>query len=219
MFGVALLSLAMGFSGAVVPGPLFALAVNQALLVGWSAGLWLSVGHMLTELALVGLLRLGLGGVLTRPAVTRGIAVLGGGVLLYFAWGMVQTAWHGPLLVNAGHAAMSAPQLVGMGVVLSVTNPYWLIWWGTAGVALIAAQTAKHGDRAWPAFFLGHTLADYSWYIAVTTALALGGAFLSPAVHRTLILTCGLGVAVLGVLFLLHPVREWWRKARITAEG
>jgi threonine/homoserine/homoserine lactone efflux protein len=212
MFGVALISLAVAFSGAVVPGPLFALAVDQALAVGWSAGLWLTVGHMCTELALVVLLRLGLGGVLTRPAVTRGIALVGGAVLLYFAFGMVQTAWHGPLTAGTHHAAMSVPRLIGMGVLLSVSNPYWLIWWGTAGVALIAAQTAKHGDRAWPAFFIGHILGDYTWYIAVTTALALGGAFLSPAVHRGLIGACGVGVAILGLAFLLHPVREWMQR-------
>ena len=208
MIGVVLLSMLVAFSGAIVPGPLFVATLNQALLVGWSAGLWLSVGHLLAELALVIAIAAGLGGVLRKPSVSRLVGIIGGLVLLYFAWGML-TSGYLTQLPEARHvrgAAMSIGMLIGQGALLSVTNPYWHLWWATAGIGLIAQQTGQYGPRAWSAFFIGHELGDFLWYVAVSTLVALGGNLLNPAVHRGLILTCGLGIAVLGVLFLWRAV-------------
>jgi len=219
MIGVALLSFLAGFSGAIVPGPLFALTINQALLSGWSAGLWLITGHMLSELSLVLLLRFGLGELLKRPRVTRVIALVGGLVLLYFAWDMMQTARLGIQVTgNAGvTTALSIPMLIGRGFLLTIVNPYWYLWWATAGVGLIAAQVEKYGAHAWSAFYIGHSLADYVWYLGVSLLIAGVGAFLTPTVHRGLIFVCGCGIALLGLLFLLHPVREWWKGRQATA--
>ncbi len=212
MLGVFLLSLLAAFFGAIVPGPLFALTLNQALLVGWSAGFWLIVGHMLVELALLGALRLGLGGLLQRPVVTRAIGLVGGLVLCYFAWGMLATGFSGHLATRDARApAMSIGMLVGQGALMSVANPYWELWWATVGIGLIASQTARFGARAWSVFFLGHTLADFLWYMAVSTLTALGGTFLSPAMHLGLIAVCGFGVAVLGIVFI---ARQLWTPAR-----
>jgi len=162
MIGVFLMSLLAAFSGAIVPGTLLALVINQALAGGWLAGVWIITGHALAELALLLALRVGLGGVLQRKAVTRVIGLAGGAVLLYFAWGMVAAA-RGGLVGTVGGTA-SAPMAVGVlilqGAVVSVLNPYWLLWWAAVGVGLVATQSAKHGGRAWPVFFTGHILAD-----------------------------------------------------------
>lgn len=213
MIAVALRSLFVAFSGAAVPGPLFALTLNQALLVGWTAGVWLMVGHMLVELGVVAMLRLGLAEVLKRRAVNLAVSLIGGAVLLYFAWGMADLALRGQL-TTAGdpHApALSAGMLVVQGAVMSLANPYWHLWWATVGVGLVAAQLQTHGARVWPAFFLGHISGDYLWYVGVSLLAGFGGHFLSPAVHRAIILTCAAGIALLGVLFLVRPLRERWR--------
>lgn len=220
MIGVGLLSFLVGFSGALIPGPLFAVALGQALQGGWTVGLWLTVGHMMSEAVLIGTLYAGLGRQLQRPMVTRIIGVVGGAVLLYLSVGMLQTAHdltEHPTAVNA--PALSVLSLILTGVLLTVTNPTWYIWWGTAGVGLIGGQLRRHGARAWPAFFVGHTLADYLWYIAVTAAAGLGGALLSTRLHQGLIVACALGVVVLGLLFLIRPVVEWWRERAVPTAG
>jgi hypothetical protein len=63
--------------------------------------------------------------------------------------------------------------------------------------------------RAWPVFYLGHGLSDMIWYLAVSLALACSGSFLSPSLHRGLIGVSGLGVAVLGMIFISHAVKDW----------
>ncbi|HEY3415902.1 MAG TPA: LysE family transporter [Armatimonadota bacterium] len=215
MLNVFLLSLAVGFSGAIIPGPLLAVTINQALRFGWTAGLWIALGHAVTELVLVGGLRAGLGGLLQRRWVRRIIGTIGGVVLLYFAWGMFATALDASALAAAQDSRVVASRLglFGVGVLLTVTQPYWYLWWATAGVGLIAAQSEQHGTRAWPAFYVGHILADILWYVIVSTLIALGRGFMSPAVHRAIILVCAVGVAVLGVYFLYRQYAEW-RDAR-----
>ncbi|MHB9131681.1 MAG: LysE family transporter [Armatimonadota bacterium] len=216
MIAVFFLSLLVGFSGALMPGPMFAVTVQQALLVGWSVGLWISIGHVLAELALFVALRFGLGDLLTRRTVTRVISVVGGAVLLYLAWGMFQTALHGVLAHGASaKGAMTYGKLIGQGAILSLTNPTWHVWWATVGIGLIASQIAKHGRRAWPVFFVGHTLADFIWYVGLSTIIAMSGSFFNERLHRGLILLCAAGVTAIGVKFLLQPIIEWWRGRRL----
>lgn len=211
MIGVLLLSLLTAFSGAIVPGSLFALTVNQALLVGWMAGVWLMVGHSLAELALIIALRFGLGGFLQRPRVTRAIGMVGGIVLLYFAWSMIALALGGTFGVSDGHGAMSIGMLILQGALMSLLNPYWGLWWATVGIGLIATQTQRHGPRAWPVFYLGHITADFIWYVAIAILVALGGSRLNEHLHRGLILVCGILIAIFGVLFLVRPVQQMLR--------
>jgi threonine/homoserine/homoserine lactone efflux protein len=213
MIGVFLVSLLTAFSGAIVPGTLFALVINQALLTGWMAGVWIITGHALAELALLVALRVGLGAFLRRKAVTRVIGLVGGAVLLYFAWSMVDLAHHGSLRTAGDEhaAAMSVGVLILQGAAVSVLNPYWHLWWATVGVGLVATQSARHGGNAWPTFFTGHILADYLWYVAISVLVALGGKAVDPAVHRIIILVCAGFIAVMGLSFLLAPLRETLR--------
>lgn len=220
MIRVALLSMVVALSGAMVPGPLFAVTLYEARLVGWSAGVWLIAGHMLAELLLVALLFIGLGGVLKRPLVTRTIGIIGGAVLLYLAWGMVATALgQAPLATEQAAATHTPAGLILQGLLLTVINPYWYIWWATAGIGLVAAQTGRHGRRAWPVFFTGHILGDYLWYVAVSTTIAIAGSFISDALYRGLIVICGAFVAALGVGFLIVSLRPRPREDSPAPEG
>ncbi|MHB9023993.1 MAG: LysE family transporter [Armatimonadota bacterium] len=218
MLSVLLLSLAVGFSGAITPGPMLAVTIDQALRVGWTAGLWIALGHAVTELALVGGLRAGLGGVLQRPWVRRIIGMVGGLVLLYFAWGMFATTPAALATAADGKMIASRLGLFGLGVLVTVTQPYWYLWWATAGVGLIAAQTEKYGPRAWPAFYVGHVLADFIWFIFVSTLIALGRGFMNPTVYRTVILVCAAGVAALGIYFLYRQFAEWHEAGKAPTE-
>jgi len=199
---------------------MLAVTIDQALRVGWTAGLWIALGHAVTELALVGGLRAGLGGLLRRPWVRRAIGIIGGLVLLYFAWGMFATALApaAPVAAQDGKMVASRLGLFGLGVLVTVTQPYWYLWWATAGVGLIAAQSAKHGPRAWPAFYVGHILADFIWFILVAILIALGRGFMSPTVYRTVILVCAVGIAALGIYFLYRQFVEWHEAGKAPTE-
>jgi len=215
VIGVFFQSFLGGFSGAVVPGTLFAITVQQALLIGWTAGLWLILGHMMAELTLLVLLRAGLGGFLQRPKTTRVIGLVGGTVLLYFAWQMIAVIFENQLTnAPAGGTVvpLSGVMLAGQGLLLTLVNPYWYLWWATVGVGLIGTLAGEHGHRAWPVFFVGHELADYLWYAVVSIFVAVSGRFLSPAIHHGIIFTSGVGIAVLGIYLIYRQLVGWARE-------
>ena len=99
-FKIAIVSFLVGLSGAVMPGPLFAIAIQQALIVGWTAGFWLINGHAIGEIILLFLIRYGAGNFLTRPVISKIIGIVGGVVLLYFAYNMIYTAINGSFALN-----------------------------------------------------------------------------------------------------------------------
>lgn len=205
MIGLFFLSFGMGFTGAVVPGPLFVANFQHALAVGWTAAIWLITGHALAELLLLIGVRLGFGGALTRPAVTRVIGIIGGLVLFWFAGLMIFSP---PPKEIVHGTALAVGALIGQGFLISIVHPYFYIWWGAVGIGLISDQALRHGPLAWPVFYIGHILADFTWYVAAALLVALGGHFLSPTNHHTLIVACGVIVALLGVIFIVRALRD-----------
>ncbi|MCP8321996.1 MAG: LysE family transporter, partial [archaeon] len=53
-------SLIIGYSGALMPGPVLIVTINEATKRGFKSGFYVPIGHALLELILVVLLTLGL---------------------------------------------------------------------------------------------------------------------------------------------------------------
>ncbi len=86
------------------------------------------------------------------------------------------------------HQKRSGP-LLSAGIILSLSNPYWTIWWATIGLGyLLSCRTL--GIAGVSAFFLGHIAGDFTWYSAVSALVSKGRHFLSDRVYRGLIGVC-----------------------------
>ena len=57
------------------------------------------------------------------------------------------------------HGGIREP-IVG-GIVVSLSNPYWIIWWATVG-ATFMTQSLELGLLGIGAFYVGHILSDFS---------------------------------------------------------
>ncbi len=75
-------SFGVGFTSALMPGPLTTLAVRESMQRGFWAGPLLAAGHSLIELALVIGLALGLSRFLVEDPVKAGVGIAGGLFLL-----------------------------------------------------------------------------------------------------------------------------------------
>lgn len=187
-------SFLIALSGAMMPGPLLTAAVGAGARRGFIAGPLLIAGHGILEIALVAAILLGLAPYLQQDGVFVAIALAGAAILLWMAFGMFRSLPSLSLARETGDGRRG--NLVLTGILMSVLNPYWVIWWATVGLAYIL-----HSRRFGPAgilfFFAGHILADFAWYSAVTGAVGRGRRFLSDGLYRAIIGGC----AVLLVFF------------------
>ncbi len=128
-------SFGIAFSGAMMPGPLLTVTVSESARRGWVAGPLLILGHSILELVLVLAVLLGLQPFLTHDTVTGSISLVGGGVLIWLAVGMFRSL---PSLSLSQDTQTSAHgNAIITGILMSLANPYWTIWWATIGLALL----------------------------------------------------------------------------------
>ncbi len=205
-------ALLIGFSGAIMPGPVLTATLSETLKRGFWAGPLIVLGHALLELAVLAAVVLGLAAWITRPDVLGLLGMLGGALLVLMGAHMALTA--GAAVERAlrrregGAPGGGRRGPVLLGVVLSLSNPYWALWWATIGLNL-AGQALRLGPVGLASFYAGHISADLAWYSFVALAVAQGRRVCPPAVYRWLIAGCGLAMAVLGVYFAGDGAGRW----------
>jgi threonine/homoserine/homoserine lactone efflux protein len=195
-------SFLMGLSGAMVPGPLLTVNINDSFRRGFWVGPLLIFGHALLEITLViGLIK-GLDRLLLEPVFKGCITLFGGMVLLWMGWGMLKDAWlkRVTLELAAQNDSGGMPPILA-GVIVSVANPYWVLWWATIGLTYVTLAM-QIGTIALTVFMTGHLLADLSWYSAVSFGVVSGKKFINEQVYRVIILVCGLFLCGLALYFI-----------------
>lgn len=192
-------SFLIAFSGALMPGPLLSATISESGSRGWKVGPMYMLGHGILEALLIAGLFLGLAPLLVSNAAFITIAFAGGCFMIWMAVGMFRSL---PGLSLGGETVEAAGSLPLTGALMSLANPYWIIWWATIGLGyvMIAGNLGFSGVLA---FFLGHILADLAWYAFVSLAVHKGRDILPDKVYRWLIAFCA--VFLLGyAAFLLY---------------
>lgn len=200
-------SFMVGLSGALMPGPLLALTVGEVARRGFWAGPLLILGHGILELALVVALVAGLSRLVGNTLVSGVVGIVGGLVLLVMGFATLRSAWQRSTLSVADSAGTRrSSALVVSGVIVSIANPYWFIWWVTLGTTYLL-WALKVGIAGVALFFSGHILADLGWYALVAFVIATGRRGLNAAAYRWLLVVCGLALLVLGGYFIASGIR------------
>lgn len=195
-------SFTVALSGALMPGPLFTLTITESVRRGCRAGPLLMIGHAVLELAVVAAVVLGLGPFLKKPSVMGTIALLGGGFLLWMGMDMVHSAARLTLNLHASApGASSGRHPVLLGVLASLSNPYWTLWWATIGLGYMVAAM-KAGPWGVGVFFLGHIAADFAWYSLVSFGVTKGTRFMGDRSYQWVLRACGVFLVGFGAWFL-----------------
>ncbi len=198
-------SFVVALSGAVMPGPLLTITISESSRRGIMTGPLLIAGHAILELALVLALIMGLAPLLNMEPVFIIIALAGSAVLLWMGVGMLRSV--PAMTLVADGTPSGGKNLILSGVLMSLVNPYWSIWWATIGLGYIL-HSMKAGTMGVVAFFSGHILGDLFWYAAVSTAIWKGRRLLSDRSYRLLIGACGVFLIVFSCLFAWSGVQR-----------
>lgn len=191
----------VGLSGAMAPGPVLTVTISETLKRGFIAGPLVVSGHAILEIILLALIGAGLGPFFQHPVVATVFLSAGGIVLLFMGIQMIVTNKKTTEDALNATGADSPFGPVAAGIVLSITNPYWIIWWVTVGMGFVT-QSLKFGIAGLLSFYLGHILADLAWYSLVSFSVSAGRRLCHPRFYRMAFVSCGVALICLGVLFL-----------------
>lgn len=205
-WGIMAGSFLIGLSGAVMPGPVLAVAITHSAQRGVKAGPLIVLGHVILESSLVLALVLGLGAYLTRPLVMGSIGAVGGLMLLWMGQDMLRSL---PRLSLAAETRKGLSGASGRssgpvrdGFVLSLFNPYFALWWATVGLSLVVlAMDSGLGWWGLLIFYVGHIGSDLIWYWFVAVVVSKGKKFVNDSFYRGLVGICAVMLIGFAIYF------------------
>jgi len=207
---VGIAAFVSGLSGAVTPGPLLVGCVGEVARYGFVAALLVVAGHAMPEACIMWLVHRRQDVVRRARRTRRVITALGVGALCLLGILLLRDGLAGGSSLDLAARGSSGGRSVGpliAGLLLTVTNAYWWIWWATVGAALTAAA-ATHGRGSLVAFFVGHESSDLVWYALVGALVATGRERVSPTVYHAMLVACGAAMFVMAAVLLLGLFRR-----------
>ena len=196
--GIFFTSFAVGLTGAVVPGPLFAVVVSGAGRHGFWAGPAAVAGHGIMELILSVALAAGAAPFAGSDAAVGSVALMGSLGLLYLGLKLVIELNEVKLGAVVDPKGNMGP--VAGGIAATISNPYWILWWLTVGLELVLISS-RAGRSAFALFYAGHVSSDLVWYSLVAGGIAVGRKFLKELHFRILLMLCALGMVGFSIYF------------------
>ncbi len=167
MVPVLLSIVVISFSGVMMPGPMTAVTLAKSYRSPW-AGVMISLGHAVIEIPLILLIFLGFTEFFKDSIVQLVFSFLGGGMIIWLGIAMFRAR----LEVITADKDLAYNSFVA-GIMTSVFNPFFLLWWATVGSMLIMKFT-EFGVTGIITFAVVHWLCDLVWL-----------SFISVIVYRT----------------------------------
>ena len=214
-------SFLVALTGAMSPGPLLTYTIIKSAKTnrrGYLMGLWIITGHAILEMGIIILLLFGFSFVLKNIAVVRIIGVSGGLILILFGVSIIRDIFKGNIstnFLNSRDEPNKDPGLIenkGIenpvigGIMVSMSNPYWWVWWATIGFAFMIQFDISF--KKWPkllAFFLGHEAGDLIWYLLVSSLAFFGLRHMNRKAYYGILMFCALFMVLFGIYLGISP--------------
>lgn len=186
----------ISFSGVMAPGPVTATAIAMGARSRY-AGTLIALGHAIIEFPVMILIMLGMDKLLKSTTTQAVIGLAGGVFLLIMAIQMLANL----KTTDNPQVKYTKSKPVLAGIILSASNPYFLLWWATVGLTL-ATSAKQLGIWAFALFVIVHWLCDYAWLQALSWASFKGSSLLGPRSQRIILLICSVALLGFGLFFI-----------------
>jgi len=193
----------ISLSGVMAPGPITAVTVSKGTKSP-HAGAIIALGHGIVEIPLMILILYGFGEILKIPYIKAIIGLLGGLFLLKMGLGLLQGIKQAKInSSNDPHSPLMA------GIILSLANPYFLIWWATIGSILIF-RSITFGLLGFVIFMILHWSCDFFWCYFLSALSFKGGQFFGKRLQQALFAICGVFLLFFSVKFIYDAVKIYF---------
>jgi threonine/homoserine/homoserine lactone efflux protein len=207
MLAIFIQSLIIGYSGAIMPGPMFTYTVEKSMRYGAKTGVSISMGHIFLELLLVIAIFAGAGKYLGTDTAKIVVGILGGSILGYLGFSMIKDVYYNKISLDVKNRTDGKQGSVFIaGIVLSMSNPYFIIWWSAIGLALIMNAYNLLGIMGIAAFFIGHILADISWFSFVAAIVSKARHLFNIKIYKAVILVLAAFMIFFGASFFVESI-------------
>jgi len=205
-------SMIVAFSGALVPGPMLTLVISSVARKGFWTSFFIVVGHSLLELVVVIGFFLGILKFLDNPLIAKIIGLLGGIFLLYMGIDIVVSIFKKKFTIDfksvlkqrtiTGKSTMT---VIFKGILISLMNPYWFIWWISIGAAFLL-KSVEFNMAGISSFYIGHISADFIWYLFIGFLVNTGRRFFNQKIYNGILIACSIFLFYLGIRFIIEAV-------------
>ena len=190
----------ISLSGIMAPGPITAVTLGKGNNSP-HAGAFVAIGHGVIEFPLMISIFYGLGYLLQLSYVKASIAFVGGLFLLFMAIGMLRSITQFEI---SSRRYPYSPIIAG--VLLSIGNPYFLVWWATIGATLIL-HSFQFGVLGFIIFMVVHWLCDFVWFYFLSALSFKGGQFFGKGFQKISFVICGVFLFFLSGKFIFDAVK------------
>ena len=200
----------ISLSGALSPGPLTTVAIVEGSRRGKWSGVKLALGHGLVEapyMAAIALLMwFGRDSILRQPLIAGLVALIGGAFLVWMGWSMASGSWRGRLNLDDQGSQEARFNLVTTGSLVTLSNPYWWVWWALI-TPLYIADAFIWGALGVIILFLFHWSTDLGWLTGISWVSGSGRGIISPRIYRWVLIACGGFLIFFGISFIIAGIR------------
>jgi threonine/homoserine/homoserine lactone efflux protein len=205
-------SMVVAFSGALVPGPMLTLVISSVARKGFWTSFFIVVGHSLLELVVVISFFLGILKFLDNPLIAKIIGLMGGIFLLYLGIDIVVSIFKKKFTIDFKSVlkqktitGKSTGTVILKGILISLVNPYWYIWWISIGAAFLI-KSVEFNTLGISSFYIGHISADFIWYLFIGFLVNTGRRFFNQKIYNSILIACSIFLFYLGIRFIIEAI-------------
>jgi threonine/homoserine/homoserine lactone efflux protein len=195
-------------SGVISPGPLFFANLVYGSKQGIYSGIKMAHGHTIVELPLIIILASGLSAfssITTSNLVSKLISLSGGIVILVFSAVQIVAFLkkkNGEKNIYFNTDNKKDPFIIGS--ILSALNPFFILWWLTAGLKLISDSLELYGfAMGIVVVFSFHIWMDYGWLAVTAHLVSRGTLIFRSKYYPILLLTLNAALIYYGIYFIV----------------
>ncbi|MDH3489751.1 MAG: LysE family translocator [Nitrosopumilus sp.] len=195
----AFMVMVISASGVMMPGPLFVANISSGIQGGVKTGIKIAVGHAIVELPLVILLGIGVFSLEAFPEFRIAISILGAIVLFIFGTLQLKTIFEKKKVTKS---KLNRDPLI-IGILLSLFNPFFIIWWLTIGFKLISDAMLVWAFTGILIVFALHIWMDFAWLGVVAFLASKSVKILSSKSYKFMMSGLSIMLIYFGIMFLV----------------
>lgn len=166
----------------------------------------ISVGHTLVELPLVMVIGLGISSLLNLPGFTTLVGLVGGLALIAFGILQLRDVTSNSFGMEPAEGTKLQKRSLMLGVGLTGLNPFFIVWWLTVGLGLVAQAVELGALLGVFIMYVSHVWMDYAWLTGTAFLSARGKTLLKARGYRLLLVGLALLLIYFGAGFIMRSV-------------